>query len=377
MATNPAWDRQEVILACDLVVDNGWRELRTNNPKVQALSELLRTLSIHPAESRGENFRSPDSVSRKTTDLMTAHPDYPRARTRGSRTDREVVQEFIYDPAAMKAEAAAIRQAAMDNDLVQSRRSGVAQGLTAEHISAALDEWRRLGRDAFMVQYGGNPAERYLVVTESEEVDALALLLGARALAGLDTTGSWRGDRASVAEPLIALGFQVDAADRQESPEVQDAEAVVQLLAGRTRRQGRGQGFSVDQDSKLAIEGYAMARARRHFAQLGTVVNTSSRRSWDYEVDINGTIWHVEVKGTTGDPVGVILTPNEVVHARAYKHVALFVVSNIDVRVGSGNKRSVVGGKVTIYQPWTIDRADLTPLGYKYRLPAQGESPPE
>jgi 5-methylcytosine-specific restriction protein A len=99
VATNPAWDREEVILACDLVVDNGWRELRTNDPKVHELSDLLRRLPIHPVESRAENFRSPDSVSSKTTDLMTDHPDYKGARTRGSRLDRQVVEEFIRDPA--------------------------------------------------------------------------------------------------------------------------------------------------------------------------------------------------------------------------------------------------------------------------------------
>ena len=112
-----------------------------------------------------------------------------------------------------------------------------------------------------------------------------------------------------------------------------------------------------------------MDSARRHFEQLGTVVETASRKSWDYEVEIDGTTWHVEVKGTTGDPVDVVLTPNEVAHAQTYEHLALYVVSNLDVQPEGTHRRSVSGGNVTIYQPWTIDQADLRPLGYKYRLP--------
>lgn len=46
-STSPPWTRDEVILACDLVVGNGWRELRTGDPRVTELSELLRRLPIH------------------------------------------------------------------------------------------------------------------------------------------------------------------------------------------------------------------------------------------------------------------------------------------------------------------------------------------
>jgi hypothetical protein len=37
------------------------------------------------------------------------------------------------------------------------------------------------------------------------------------------------------------------------------------------------------------------------------------------------------VKGTTTDGVEVILTPNEVEHAREYPHTALFILSNIGI----------------------------------------------
>lgn len=274
---NPPWDRREVILACDLVVDSGWRELRTGDPRVEELSLLLRQADIHPPDRRGENFRSPDAVSRKTTDLATAHPDYAGARTRGSAVDRRVIQEFIQDPAAMKAEANAIRL-----------------------------EWS--SRD-------------------------------------------------------------VPGATEAASPQVRAIEEAVELAAGHPKGPRRGQGFSTDQAAKSAIENHAMDRARAHYEKLGTVVNTSARKSWDYEVDIDSVAWRLEVKGTTGDPIDVILTRNEVQNANVYPHVALFVVSNITVTTDDTGHCTASGGRDTLYHPWALDPGDLTPLGFTYRLP--------
>lgn len=366
---NPIWARDEVVLACALVVANDWHELRTNDPQVQQLSDLLRSLTIHPVTDRLENFRSPDAVSRKSTDLATAHPDYPGARTKGGRIDRAVIQEFITDPARMTAEAADLRSAALSRS-PQPRRSGVADGLTAAHVDEALRECWSLGRDAFMTTYGGKAAHRYVVATDLGDTDALALLLGARALAGMDTVGPWREDQDNVARPLHELGFRVDDGDRRTSPEVSTAEQAVELAAGPARgTTSRGQGFALDQHTKVAVEAHAMNLARDHYAALGTVVDTALRRSWDYEVTIADTCWHVEVKGTTGDADEVLLTPNEVAHAKTYPHVALFIVGNITVAHGDSDERVTSGGTTTLLHPWSIDDGLLQPLGYKYRLP--------
>jgi 5-methylcytosine-specific restriction protein A len=111
-ASNPDWTRDELILACDLVVDNGWHELRTNYPAVIELSRLLQALPLHPPHERGRNFRSPDAVSRKTGDLMSAYPGYAGKRTRGGAGDRWVIKDFMERPEEMKRLANAIRAAA-------------------------------------------------------------------------------------------------------------------------------------------------------------------------------------------------------------------------------------------------------------------------
>jgi 5-methylcytosine-specific restriction enzyme A len=108
---NADWTRDEVILACDLVCSNGWHELRAEYPQVIELSELLQRYWVHPVEERAETFRSPKSVSRKTADIATQHPDYAGTPTRGGKADRQVLDEFLADPEEMHRQALAIRAA--------------------------------------------------------------------------------------------------------------------------------------------------------------------------------------------------------------------------------------------------------------------------
>jgi hypothetical protein len=50
------WEWEEIVLACDLVAQNGWRQLGEGDPRVQELSGLLQQMSIHPLETRLPNF---------------------------------------------------------------------------------------------------------------------------------------------------------------------------------------------------------------------------------------------------------------------------------------------------------------------------------
>lgn len=109
---NPDWTWDEIVLACDLVAGNGWRELDHGDDRVRELSELLQRLPIHDPMDRGEKFRNRNGVARKTADIATAHPDYRGRPTRGSRLDREVLTAFLERPAEMGRTAAAIRTAA-------------------------------------------------------------------------------------------------------------------------------------------------------------------------------------------------------------------------------------------------------------------------
>ncbi|MFI8927830.1 HNH endonuclease [Streptomyces sp. NPDC053474] len=107
----PAWTEDELVLAGALVVENGWRELRTGDQAVQELSELLRSLPIHSPEALAlPGFRSPDSVSRKTTDFATNHPGYSGGRTRCDKPTLRMIAALIDREAEMLAAARAIEE---------------------------------------------------------------------------------------------------------------------------------------------------------------------------------------------------------------------------------------------------------------------------
>ncbi|MBX7451915.1 HNH endonuclease [Mycolicibacterium sp. 3033] len=105
----PTWERDELILACDLIYHNDWKGLDHADERVAELSDLLQRLPIHPMQVRGPKFRNPNGVARKTYDLATRHPDYRGAPTRGGAGDLVVLQEFLNDGPKMTAVAAAIR----------------------------------------------------------------------------------------------------------------------------------------------------------------------------------------------------------------------------------------------------------------------------
>ncbi|MCX5100943.1 HNH endonuclease [Streptomyces sp. NBC_00439] len=111
MPRSPAWTHDELLLACALVVENDWNELREGDPRVLDLSELLRSLPIHEGAARTiPKFRSTGSVSRKTSDLASNHPAYAGTPTKGGRLDKEVIAAFATRPTEMLAAAAALRQ---------------------------------------------------------------------------------------------------------------------------------------------------------------------------------------------------------------------------------------------------------------------------
>src|SRR4051794_7262902 len=106
------WTRDELILAFDLVAQNGWRAVRSSDPRAEQLSRLLRSLPIHPVELREPSFRSVQSVQRKTYDIETGHPAYTGVRTKGNQLERQVLEDYIDQPQLMSAMAERLRELA-------------------------------------------------------------------------------------------------------------------------------------------------------------------------------------------------------------------------------------------------------------------------
>jgi 5-methylcytosine-specific restriction enzyme A len=114
---NPDWEWDEIVLACDLVMQNQWKQIDASDPRVAELSRLLQLMPLHPQEARQANFRNDSGVARKTADIATSHPDYQGRRTNGNALDRKVLDEFRARPDVMHALAESIRTSVTDDEL--------------------------------------------------------------------------------------------------------------------------------------------------------------------------------------------------------------------------------------------------------------------
>jgi 5-methylcytosine-specific restriction protein A len=129
---NWMWD--EILLACDLVAANNWRELRPKDPRVVELSDFLRAQVTGDVLDDNPTFRNPDGVSRKTTDIMTAHPQYDGAKTKGGHTTTEMVLAYLANPDLHHRAATTVRAS---GDL--GRTVGDALGGPVEDEPAAIE----------------------------------------------------------------------------------------------------------------------------------------------------------------------------------------------------------------------------------------------
>lgn len=106
--SNPDWMWDEEILTFDLYREIG--AAGREDTKVKALSDLLRSLDLHPIASRSPTFRNPNGVARKLGDTHSHRPGYAGKPTRGSRIDSEIWELYGYQPDKVHALADAIRR---------------------------------------------------------------------------------------------------------------------------------------------------------------------------------------------------------------------------------------------------------------------------
>ena len=150
---------------------------------------------------------------------------------------------------------------------------------------------------------------------------------------------------------------------------VQQAEEAVSQAAGKAASAAKSQGFQVDQEAKVAVEAHAMNIATEHYAAAWQVRDVHGNQSYDLECRRGDEVKHVEVKGTTTDGNDVILTPGEVRHAREHEHNALFILSNVTIQRSADGTVEATGGAQHIHDPWHLDDAALTPIGFRYQVP--------
>lgn len=165
---------------------------------------------------------------------------------------------------------------------------------------------------------------------------------------------------------LVGRSHAASPSGTPTSPEIEDAREAVTRAAGRP---SRGQGFRQSQPEREAIDKWAMQQAEKFLRRKEWSVKDVSRTcSYDLRCKRGRGRLHVEVKGTTSDGRAVVLTPNEVRHARdVFPDVALLVVHGIRLGKGRAGEPVASGGTVDLTMPWEIDaHGTLTATGYSY-----------
>ena len=104
---NPNWTRDEVILALDLYFDCKGSIPGQSDPRVKALSDLLRAFPHHGAAARKASFRNPDGVAFKLQNLRQVATGKGLGNV--SRTDRSIWDELGRDPKRTRHLASLIR----------------------------------------------------------------------------------------------------------------------------------------------------------------------------------------------------------------------------------------------------------------------------
>jgi hypothetical protein len=97
-------------------------------------------------------------------------------------------------------------------------------------------------------------------------------------------------------------------------PEVDAVRHAVNLAAGRA--DARSQGFLMSPAIKRAVELHAMELAIAHYSRNWQVSDVHADHPYDLECRRGDRVIYVEVKGSTSRGEAVIVTPNEVRHAR-------------------------------------------------------------
>jgi 5-methylcytosine-specific restriction protein A len=108
---NPAWQRDELILALDLYFRHRPDTISKKHPEVGALSELLNKLPIHPDRPDAAKFRNVNGTYMKLCNFLALDPDYRgKGLEAGGRLEREIWREFASDREGLARIAEAIRK---------------------------------------------------------------------------------------------------------------------------------------------------------------------------------------------------------------------------------------------------------------------------
>lgn len=134
-----------------------------------------------------------------------------------------------------------------------------------------------------------------------------------------------------------------------------------------------GPRYLTDTKLRLGVERHSVAVARRWYESRGATHVMELGKPYDLEVTLDRHVRHVEVKGSTIPRVQtVLLTRNEVAHARAFARADLVVVDGIRFETDDAGEYRLSGGELRRWADWVPSEHHLSGLQYEYSLQPAG-----
>lgn len=131
---NPHWTRDETLLALDLYMQCGGNVPGPNDPRVIALSKVIRSLPIHARADKKASFRNPDGVAFKMQNLRQVATGHGLGNV--SATDKAVWADYGDKPLEVQKLANLIKAETGDELPIPSEEEEFKEGriLTAMHL---------------------------------------------------------------------------------------------------------------------------------------------------------------------------------------------------------------------------------------------------
>jgi hypothetical protein len=133
--------------------------------------------------------------------------------------------------------------------------------------------------------------------------------------------------------------------------------------------QERAAGFQSDIEIRMAVENFAMSKAKSVLVSMGyeKFENTAKFKPYDYTCERGGKHFFVEVKGTQTAGKTLILTRGEVEHIRSHADECILVLVRSVSVSGKGTIR-VSGGTAEVKESWSLRSEDLSPIQYAWTV---------
>ena len=181
-------------------------------------------------------------------------------------------------------------------------------------------------------------------------------------------------DRERLTREAVAIHAWIDSGLNGPAPSSTasgEIDAVVDAIDHAAGKRARGQGYQSSPAARRALEQHSMDRAMRYFDTLGwsTITDVSRSRCFDLLCQRGTSELRVEVKGTTSEGSRILLTRNEVTHARrVFPRVALYILADVKLTVADEAIYRADGGTEIVRNPWDIRPDRLQPLAFEYTV---------